>query len=125
MIYMWQPKGYEVQGKEHHVCHLLQALYGLKQSRREWYLHFCKAMLKLGLTCCQTEHAMFYHYTDEDILVVTVDVDNLTMTGNSWHVMAKFKWELSGQFKIKDLGDLKWLLGIEVERDHHSHSITF
>jgi len=68
---------------------------------------------------------MFYHYMDEDILVVTVDVDDLTMTGNSWHVMAKFKRELSSQFKLKDLGDLKWLLGIEVERDHHSHSITY
>jgi len=53
-IYMWQPKGYKVQGKEHHVCHLLWALYGLKQARREWYLHFCEAMLKLGLTHCQT-----------------------------------------------------------------------
>ena len=99
------------------MCHLLRALYGLKQAGREWYLHFCKAMLKLGLTHCQTEHAVFYHYMDEDILVVAVDVDDLTMTGNSQHVMA--------EFKIKDLGDLKWLFGIKVERDHHSHSITF
>ena len=32
-IYMHQPKGYEVPGKEQHVCLLQCALYGLKQAR--------------------------------------------------------------------------------------------
>lgn len=31
-IYMQQPKGYEVDGKEDHVCLLKKSLYGLKQS---------------------------------------------------------------------------------------------
>jgi Reverse transcriptase (RNA-dependent DNA polymerase) len=34
-IYMRQPKGFEVNGKEQHVCLLKRALYGLKQAGRE------------------------------------------------------------------------------------------
>ena len=33
-IYMKQPEGFEVAGKEDHVCLLKKSLYGLKQSPR-------------------------------------------------------------------------------------------
>ena len=36
-VYMKQPPGYEVKGKQHHVCKLDKALYGLKQAPRAWY----------------------------------------------------------------------------------------
>ena len=35
-IYMKQPEGFEVKGKEHLVCKLNQSLYGLKQLPRCW-----------------------------------------------------------------------------------------
>jgi hypothetical protein len=34
-IYMQQPQGYEVKGKEYLVCRLKKILYGLKQARRQ------------------------------------------------------------------------------------------
>ncbi|KAK1613221.1 hypothetical protein QYE76_036894 [Lolium multiflorum] len=36
-IYMDQPEGYVVPGKEDLVCKLKRSLYGLKQSPRQWY----------------------------------------------------------------------------------------
>ena len=36
-VYIEQPQGFEVHGKESHVCRLKKALYGLKQSPRAWY----------------------------------------------------------------------------------------
>ena len=39
-IYMKQPEGFEVVGKENHVCLLKKSLYGLKQSPRQWYKKF-------------------------------------------------------------------------------------
>ncbi|GKG08380.1 transposable element, partial [Tanacetum coccineum] len=36
-IYMSQPEGFAVQGKEDYVCKLQKSLYGLKQSPRQWY----------------------------------------------------------------------------------------
>jgi len=35
-IYMEQPEGFEVVGKENLVCRLQKSLYGLKQAPRQW-----------------------------------------------------------------------------------------
>jgi hypothetical protein len=36
-VYIEQPLGFEVHGRESHVCRLKKALYGLKQAPRAWY----------------------------------------------------------------------------------------
>ena len=43
-IYMHQPQGYEVKGKENLVCRLKKSFYGLKQAPRQWYLKFYNFM---------------------------------------------------------------------------------
>jgi hypothetical protein len=48
-IYMDQPEGFVMPGKEDLVCKLKRSLYGLKQSPRQWYLRdTSKACLKFG-----------------------------------------------------------------------------
>jgi hypothetical protein len=39
-IYMQQPKGFPIKGKEKLVCRLTKSLYGLKQAPRQWYNKF-------------------------------------------------------------------------------------
>ena len=39
-IYITQPNGFKVTGKENWVCKLNKSLYGLKQSPRQWYKRF-------------------------------------------------------------------------------------
>ena len=51
------------------------------------------------------------------MIIVTMDIDNLTMARNSKKTILGFKNQLHEIFKIKELGDLYWLLGIEVKRD--------
>lgn len=36
-IYMEQPGGFKVNGKENFMCKLKKSLYGLKQAPRQWY----------------------------------------------------------------------------------------
>ena len=36
-VYIEQPEGFEVHGKETHACRLKKALYGLKQAPKAWY----------------------------------------------------------------------------------------
>ena len=47
-IYMQQPEGFVVPGKEHIVCKLTRILYGLKQTPRQWYKKFDSFMTKSG-----------------------------------------------------------------------------
>ena len=39
-IYMQQPEGFVVPGKEHMVCKITRILYGFKQASRQWYKKF-------------------------------------------------------------------------------------
>ena len=36
-VYMVQPKGFIMEGKEQMGCHLKKSIYGLKQASRQWY----------------------------------------------------------------------------------------
>ena len=47
-IYMHQPKGYEVPGKEHLITKLKKGLYGLKQAGREWYATLHNYLISIG-----------------------------------------------------------------------------
>jgi hypothetical protein len=47
------------------------------------------------------------------------------MAGNSKDTIREFKDELRTVLKIKDLGDLHWLLGIQVKRDRELRMISF
>ena len=123
-IFMRQPKGFKVPGKEHSVLCLKRVIYGLKQSGREWYDKLKCTLLSIGFTRCRVEHAVFYRY-DQDVIVLAVDVDDITIAGDSKRGIKRFKEQLSARYKIKDLGDLNWLLGLEVTRDRGRRTITF
>ena len=45
-IYMEQPEGFVVKGKENYVCKLNKSLYGLKQAPRQWYKKFESVMIQ-------------------------------------------------------------------------------
>ncbi|WVZ93220.1 hypothetical protein U9M48_039218 [Paspalum notatum var. saurae] len=47
-VFMAQPKGFVVQGKENMGCHLKKFIYGLKQASRQWYLKFDETIQKFG-----------------------------------------------------------------------------
>ena len=44
-IYMSQPDGFKVAGKENWVCKLKRSLYAFKQSPRQWYKRFDRFMI--------------------------------------------------------------------------------
>jgi hypothetical protein len=123
-IYMRQPKGYETSGHEDKVILLKRAIYGLRQSGREWYDDLMDTLTKAGFRRCKVEHAVFTRF-DSDAVILAVDVDDITIAGNSRRAVKRFKHELASRYGIKDMGNLQWLLGIEVERDRENRVITF
>jgi hypothetical protein len=48
-VYIEKPLGFEVHGRESHVCRLNKALYGLKQAPRAWYSRIDAYLQQLGL----------------------------------------------------------------------------
>ncbi|XP_075098991.1 uncharacterized protein LOC142175883 [Nicotiana tabacum] len=51
-----------------------------------------------------------------DIVIILVYVDDLLITGNNQQLLCDIKADLKKRFKMKDLGELKFFLGIEFAR---------
>ena len=61
-IYMVQPEGFEMKGKEHMVCRLKKSLFGLKQAPRQWYKKFESFMVGHGYTKTNANHCMLENF---------------------------------------------------------------
>ena len=53
-IYIKQPEGHVVPGKEDHVLLLLKSLYGLKQASYVWFKTITSEFIKLGYRKCES-----------------------------------------------------------------------
>ncbi|KAL5798657.1 hypothetical protein ACOSQ2_003477 [Xanthoceras sorbifolium] len=114
-VYMEGPPGLEnAYGDK--VCKLKKSLYGLKQSPRAWFERFTRAVKGFGYTQCQADHTLFVHHATGVITILIVYVDDMIMTGNSEEEIHKLKSFLAKEFEIKDLGSMKYFLGMEVAR---------
>jgi hypothetical protein len=116
-IYMRQPPGYAEPGTPPLVCRLRKTLYGLKQSGRRWYQRLCQIMTALGFERCDVDMAVFYRRRGDEVTVVLVHVDDCTICASHFPLIPEFKQQISKHVEISDLGELHWLLGIEVKRD--------
>ena len=113
-IYMQQPPGYEVPGKENLVCKLKKSLYGLKQSPRCWNKSFQEFMRELGLKQSSADPCVFIQDETESMTIVAVYVDDLIVMSTSPEKLDATKKALSERFKMKDMGPLHYCLGVSV-----------
>ncbi|PKI79314.1 hypothetical protein CRG98_000259, partial [Punica granatum] len=111
-VYMRLPPGFFSRRKEV-VCRLRKSLYGLRQASRNWYSKFADALRGYGFHQSDADHSLFIYSRGEVFLGVLVYVDDLIVVGNSSAHCASFKKYLHQCFRIKDLGPLKYFLGIE------------
>ncbi|THH13391.1 hypothetical protein EW146_g6815 [Bondarzewia mesenterica] len=123
-IFMEQPPGFTTPGAAEKVCHLFKTIYGLKQSSRRWYKKLCDAFLKLGFTRCSVDHGVFWKCVGKDILVIAASVDDLAIFSSALRLLESLKDELNKAFEMTDLGEISWLLGIEIRRDQKARTVA-
>lgn len=116
-IYMNQPEGYEVPGKEHYVCKLKRSLYGLKQSANEWNKKLNDSLIQVGFKQGEIDPCLYVKYSRGTWIYVLIYVDDLIAASTSNENLSDFESDLKSFYKMKDLGDIKFYLGINVERD--------
>jgi hypothetical protein len=124
-VYMEQPPGFVAQGESQgRVSKLKKPLYGFKQSPRAWFAKFSEVVLKFSLQRCQTDHSVFHLNTSVGYIFLVVYVDDIVITGDDSGGIAQLKQFLRQQFHIKDLGKLRYFLGIEVARSRTSINLS-
>ena len=115
-VYMEQPPGFVAQGESSMVCKLKKSLYGLKQSSRAWFGRFSEVVVDFGLQRCGVDHSVFYRHSSAGRILLVVYVDDIVITGDDSKGIQELKLFLQKQFQTKDLGQLRYFLGIEVAR---------
>ena len=80
-VYVEQPDGFLVHGKESHVCRLKKALYGLKQAPRAWYGRIDGFLMKMGFTKSTKYSNLYYKVIYGHTLILVLYVDDLFLMG--------------------------------------------
>ena len=112
---MEQSPGFVAQGECGLVCRLRRSLYGLKQSPLAWFGRFSSMVQKFGMTQSTSNYSIFYHHTSSgECINLIVYVDDIVITGSDQDGIRKLKQHLFNHFQTKDLGKLKYFLGIEI-----------
>lgn len=118
---MDQTPGFIASGGSHLVCRLRRSLYGLKQSPRAWFGRFSSTLIEFGMTRCEADHFVFFLHSSSGLCTyLVVYVDDIVNTGDDFNDIFRLKSHLQRQFQMKDLGPLKYFLGIEVAQSAFS-----
>ncbi|KAJ9548930.1 hypothetical protein OSB04_021473 [Centaurea solstitialis] len=123
-IYMTQPEGFQVVGKEDWVCKLKRSLYGLKQAPRQWYLKFDNFMERTGYRRCEMDHCCYVKKFKGSYIILLLYVDDMLIAGSDMKEISKLKKQMSEEFEMKDLGPAKQILGMSIARNKKDGSLT-
>lgn len=94
------------------VCRLKKSLYGLRQAPRCWFSKLRTALVRYGFAQSYSDYSLFSLRKGK----YEVYIDDLIIGGNDSTTISQFKKYLGECFHMKDLGELKYFLGIEVAR---------
>jgi hypothetical protein len=120
-IYLKQPPGYS---KGNDMLLLKKALYSLKQSGRQWHKCLSDALYRIGFTRSNSNPAVFYNQSQNNLAIIATAVDDLTITASNDELLNKTKNNIKTEFNMKDIGELYWLLNIKIKRDRKNKTIS-
>ena len=110
------PSRYAANTKGNIICKLQRTLYGLKQSPQAWFGRFSMTMKKYGFQQSNSDHTLFLKHKQGKLIALIVYVDDMIITGDDSEEIARLQEQLASEFEMKNLGGLKYFLGIEVAR---------
>ena len=115
-IYMEQPEGCVVPGKEKKVCKLVKSPYGLKQAPKQWHDKFDHVLVTNGYSINDVDKCIYNKYEDNTCIVIYLYVDDMLIFGTSLEAVCETKKFLGSKFDMKDLGKAKVIVGIKITR---------
>jgi hypothetical protein len=122
LVFIAQPEGYVIPGREQEVCRLNKGIYGLCQASRIWNKTLHDALIQYGLIQSTADPCVYYRITRTCFLIIAVWVDDGLVAGNSMDVIDDVIRYLNRKFEITAVpADL--FVGIVIARDRPNQRI--
>ena len=106
------------------VCKLDKSMYGTKQAPRCWNKKINSVLAgELGFTRSEGDPCLYVRNTDEGVIMIALYVDDLLIAAKSKSQTSWVKKMLNDRFDMKDLGEAKVCLGLEITRDRENRKL--
>ncbi|CAB1111664.1 unnamed protein product [Ectocarpus sp. CCAP 1310/34] len=114
-IYLRFPEGCgSMSGK---VVKVERALYGLKQSGREWGFEAADALIENGYEQCRVDPCVFRKVVDGEVVgLIVIYVDDIIVAADEGEREELFA-SLNKKFPVKDVGECTWYDGCAIAMD--------
>ena len=122
-VYMRQPEGYAVKGRETDVCRLIKSIYGLKQAPRVWNMELNDAIIKYGLIRSQPDPCLYFRLQGEEWMAVLFFVDDAIVCGTNRKALEDFVTYLKKKFELRTL-PVDRFLGLTIKRDRSKRILS-
>uniref|UniRef100_A0A803P5C2 Reverse transcriptase Ty1/copia-type domain-containing protein n=1 Tax=Cannabis sativa TaxID=3483 RepID=A0A803P5C2_CANSA len=88
----------------------------LDYSKLQWFEKFSTALEHERFHHSATDHSLIIKYFGDKFILLLVYVDDVILVSNHAQELEALKVRLNNKFKLKDLGELKYFLGLEIAR---------
>src|SRR6185312_5535227 len=116
-IYMAQPEGFVVEGKEYLGCKLKKSIYGMKQALRQWYLKFDQIIREFGFEENKRDNCIYAKFWGSKFIFLILYVDDILLASSDKNLLLETKRFLTSKFEMKDLGEATYVLRIEIHQN--------
>ncbi|GMF37930.1 unnamed protein product [Phytophthora fragariaefolia] len=102
-------------GDEDLVCLLEKGLYGLKQTSRVWNETIDRHLKSMGFKPTNADPCVYARDDNDQRCIVCLYVDDMLIASRDKDVMISVKAQIAENFNIKELGQARYILGIEID----------
>ena len=81
-VYMAQPKGFVMEGKERMGCRLKKSIYGLKQASRQWYLKFNQTIRNFRFKENVEDNCVYAKFKNGKFIFLVLYVDDILLASS-------------------------------------------
>jgi len=99
------------------VCLLSRSLYGLRQAPRASFQSFVAFVTSIGFRQTRSDSSLFVYRNGRQMAYLLLYVDGMVLTASTTTLLEHLIQRLHTTFAVKDMGPVKYFLGIDVKRN--------
>ncbi|KAM1310784.1 hypothetical protein ACFX2H_007296 [Malus domestica] len=98
-------------------------IYGPKQASRQWNKKFDQVMVASGFQENKLDECIYLKVLGAKVIFLVFYVDDILLASSDMSLLQSTKSMLTLNFDMKDLGEARFVLGIEIVRDRGMKSL--